>query len=164
MDGCDLIRAAAETTNLVVDGYLGDLADADLVVRPVPGANHMAWQLGHLISSARQMVEAVVPGSMPALPAGFEERYTAKTAALDDLAAFDTKDTYARLLNAQRTAVLAVLDRLNAADLDRPVPPGPMEIFKTVGGVLHAACVLHPLMHSGQWVAVRRLKGLKPLF
>ena len=28
---------------------VSDLSDADLLVRPVPQANHIAWQLGHLI-------------------------------------------------------------------------------------------------------------------
>ena len=28
---------------------VSDLSDAELLVRPVPQANHIAWQLGHLI-------------------------------------------------------------------------------------------------------------------
>jgi hypothetical protein len=164
MDCRSFLRANAETANYLVESYLGDLSDANLLVRPVPGANHMAWQLGHLISANCQMMEAIAPGSMPELPAGFAERYTSKTAALDDPAAFDKKDDYARLLKAQHAAVLAALDRLSEADLDRPVPPGSLEVFKTVGGVLHAVCVLHPLMHAGQWAVVRRLLGMKPLF
>ena len=40
-----------------------DLSDADLLVRPAPSANHIAWQLGHLIASERNLVEAAAPGS-----------------------------------------------------------------------------------------------------
>ncbi len=31
--------------------YLGDLTDADIMVRAIPDTNHIAWQLGHLIQS-----------------------------------------------------------------------------------------------------------------
>ena len=36
--------------------YVQDLADADLLLRPVPGINHIAWQLGHLITGSKKML------------------------------------------------------------------------------------------------------------
>ena len=74
--------------------YLGDLDDADLLVRPVEGMNHIAWQLGHLISSERGMVEAIRPGSCPPLPEGFEANHDREDTTSDDPARFLSKDDY----------------------------------------------------------------------
>jgi hypothetical protein len=45
-----------------------------MLTRPVPGANHPAWQLGHLIVAETNAVNLVKPGAMPELPAGFGDR------------------------------------------------------------------------------------------
>ena len=55
-----------------------------MLKRPAPGANHVAWQLGHLISAETRLVEAAKPGSMPPLPEGFAERHSKDTAASDN--------------------------------------------------------------------------------
>src|SRR5271170_7679494 len=34
---------------------LADFSDADMLVRPCPGANHAAWQLGHLTAAETRM-------------------------------------------------------------------------------------------------------------
>ena len=66
------LKAGIDGGQFVVGTYLADLTDADLMVRPVPGSNHIAWQLGHLIQSEHQMVDMLKPGSMPKLPEGFQ--------------------------------------------------------------------------------------------
>ena len=48
MTGKDAIRTALEGTQSVLKMYVSDLSDADLFVRPVPSANHIAWQLGSM--------------------------------------------------------------------------------------------------------------------
>jgi hypothetical protein len=57
----------------LANSYLDDLTDADLLVRPIPGTNHIAWQLGHAIQAEHEMLQGVSPGAMPKLPAGFKE-------------------------------------------------------------------------------------------
>ena len=60
---------------------LADLSDADLFVRPVPGANHIAWQLGHLIiQEYRQMSSQELQIEYPCLPIGVEEQHSESTA------------------------------------------------------------------------------------
>ena len=51
MNDKNALQLALVSTQGMVPMYLGDLSDADLLVRPVPGANHIAWQIGHVISS-----------------------------------------------------------------------------------------------------------------
>src|SRR5262249_40970452 len=77
MRGSDAVRTALQSTPHLVTWFLGDLSDADLVVRPSPGANHIAWQMGHLIQSERHLIGSNVAASRyPDLPAGFAERHT----------------------------------------------------------------------------------------
>ena len=45
------ITAALQLPTTVVNMYLDDLTDAELLVRPAENMNHIAWQLGHLIQS-----------------------------------------------------------------------------------------------------------------
>jgi DinB family protein len=147
----------------IAQSYLGDLTDAELLVRPVPGANHIAWQLGHLVAAEHDLVEMVAPGSMPELPAGFKEKHSKQTAPSDDPKAFCTKAEYLKLLKEQRAGTLAALAKMSDADLSKPAPE-PMrshlatvaDMFSMQGG--------HLTMHAGQWAVVRRKLGRKPLF
>lgn len=163
MNARQAIRSSLEQTNMIVQGYLGDLSDTDLLTRPVPGANHIAWQLGHLIKSERDMVEGSCPGSMPDLPAGFAEKYSADTSKLDSPGAFHAKSVYLGLAEQQRAATLQALDKLTDADLDKPGPEAFRHFLKTVGDVFVMQGT-HWLMHAGQWAVVRRKLGRKPLF
>ena len=49
MNARDAIKLNINSANMICQGYLADLTDAELLIRPVPGANHIAWQLGHLL-------------------------------------------------------------------------------------------------------------------
>ena len=147
----------------VAGSYLTDLTDAELLVRPVAGANHIAWQLGHLVAAERDLIEMVVPGSMPKLPAGFKEKHSKEKATSDDPQAFCTKAEYLKLLKEQRDGTLAALAKLNDADLSKPAPEPLRSHLKTVGDVFSMQGG-HMVMHAGQWAVVRRKLGRKPLF
>ena len=54
--------------------HLADLTDAELMQRPVPQANHVNWQLGHLIAAETGML-GKAGAKMNELPAGFADRY-----------------------------------------------------------------------------------------
>ena len=163
MNASDAIRASIDAQTMIVNMYLGDLSDADLLVRPVEGANHIAWQLGHLISSEHKMIDAVCPGSMPPLPEGFDERYTSETAGSDEADDFLTKDEYMRLAGEQRAAALAALETLSDDRLDAAAPESMPEFVPTVGAVFSIQPT-HWMMHAGQWAVIRRKLGRPPLF
>ena len=93
----DSIRASLGIADFLVQKYLEDITPQEMLQRPAPDANHIAWQLGHLISAERRLVEAAVPGSMPPLPDGFAERHSKDTAASDNPADFLSKDEYFKL-------------------------------------------------------------------
>jgi hypothetical protein len=157
----DLLHQNLDSSERIVKTYLEDLDDQALLLRPVEGMNHIAWQLGHLISSERRMVEAVKPGSCPALPENFDAVHGRENTSSDDPKAFCPKAEYLRLADAQRAATKAVLDGLTDSDLDAPGPERMRQMAPTVGAVFQMAGS-HVLMHVGQFVGVRR-KLKKPV-
>lgn len=134
---------------------LSDLSDADLLFRPTPDANHIAWQLGHLIVSEVGLVTVAVPSASYQLPDGFKEQH-AKSMA-DKNEGFLTKDRYLAIQKDVRQVTLAALAGLSEADLDRPVQ-APIPVIKTAGDCLIVASG-HWLLHTGQWSVIRRLLG-----
>jgi uncharacterized damage-inducible protein DinB len=160
MSAKDVIRHTLGMSDNIIQSYLKDLSDADLLVRPVDGMNNIAWQLGHLIGSERYFVEIVKPGSGPALPADFEVGHGRESYKEEAPEKFYSVEKYKELWNAQRAATLAVLDGLSEADLAKTDPAFP-PYASTVGQLMNI-CGGHPLMHAGQFVAVRRKLG-KPV-
>lgn len=163
MNARQALKEAMNTPGMIANMYLQDLTDEDLLVRPVEGANHIAWQLGHLINSEHKMVELVCPGTMPPLPEGFGDKYTTETAASDNQADFHTKEELLKCMNEQRAGTLAALDKLTDDDLDAPAPEMLKRIAANVGGIFSMQPT-HWSMHAGQWVVVRRKLGRPPLF
>lgn len=163
MNARDAIKASFAMPDMICRRYLDDLKDADLLVRPVPGANHIAWQLGHLITSERAIVEAACPGSMPALPAGFAEKHNKDAAGNDDPKAFCKKDEYLKLYDQVRAATFKALDTVKEADFDKPGPEKYRQICPTVASIFLMQPE-HWTMHAGQWAIVRRKLGKPPLF
>ena len=156
------ITASLQLPTLVVNMYLEDLTDADLLIRPAENMNHIAWQLGHLIQSEHFHVTQIAPDAMPALPEGFQERHTKETAASDEPGDFLTKAEYVSLMQAQREASLKLLATLSDEELSQEAPEKVNYLGPTVGCIF-AGEATHWMMHAGQWAVVRRQLGKPPL-
>ncbi len=150
-------------SDMVWKSYVQDLNDEDLMVRPVPGANHIKWQIGHLIVSEARFNSLASPKLAVALPSGFEERYSAKSCGSDDPADFDSKATLLALADEQRAVTMAIIDHLDEVDLDARTPEHMQAYCPTVGDAL-VLIGSHWLMHAGQWAITRRKLGRPPLF
>src|SRR5947207_5782614 len=109
MNARDAIKLNINSANQICQSYLADLTDADLLVRPVPGANHIAWQLGHVINSECMLAQQHPAFVYPKLPAGFDKQHSPETAKADPAKGFGTKGQYLELFNATRQATLAGL-------------------------------------------------------
>ncbi|MEQ1904769.1 MAG: DinB family protein [Pirellulaceae bacterium] len=144
-------------------GYLGDLTEQDLMHRPAQNANHIRWQLGHLIVSEHEMIEGCFPGSMPKLPEGFKAKYAKETAASDKISDFHTKDQLMEAYKQQRAATLKNLEKVSEADLSKASPESMQSYAPTVGAALSMQGT-HWVMHAGQWAVIRRQLGRAPLF
>jgi len=100
---------------------------------------------------------------MPPLPAGFAERHTKDTARSDNPADFLSKDEYFKIAQDVRAATLAVMEKLSAAEFDKPVTGRVPPFVKRVGDAFLTAGT-HWIMHSGQWVVLRRKLGRERQF
>ena len=161
MNTKDALRGTADMSAMVLKSYVGDLSDAELMQRPGPGCNHLAWQLGHLISSECSMLDSIVPGAAAKLPEGFDEKHSKETTAVDDPTRFCSKQEYLDLMEQVRAASLAALEKIDESELDRPSPEKFREMFPTVGHIF-VLIATHGLMHAGQFVPARRALG-KPI-
>ncbi|MCA9172888.1 MAG: DinB family protein [Planctomycetales bacterium] len=157
------IRSTLALPNFVVGKYLEDLSDSELLVRPLPEMNHIAWQLGHLIAGEHFHISQVAEGAMPNLPEGFAERHSKDTAASDDPQDFLAQGEYLELMEQQREGTLRTLDAMSDEQLMAPSPESIRYFGPTVGAVF-AGEATHWMMHAGQWAVVRRKLGRPPLF
>ncbi len=161
MNAKDAIRSTMTIGSTVLTKYVSDLSDADLMRRPHAACNHLAWQLGHLISSEVSLVNMVCPGQGAALPAGFAEAHAKDAKDNDNPASFLTKQEYLDLYQQVRAASIAALDSFPENRLDEPGPERMRSMFPTLGDFF-LLIGTHPLMHAGQFVPIRRELG-KPV-
>ena len=163
MNGSQVIGTALASTQHMVNWYVSDLSDADLLVRPTAGANHIAWQLGHLIASETRLARQVPCVSYPGLPVGFEEQHAQGMATQESTQGFLGKQQYVDLFNQIREATNAGVAKLSDADLDRPTE-GQMAQFAPTLAALLILVSNHTMMHAGQFSVIRRKLGKPVLF
>ncbi|WP_435016383.1 DinB family protein [Tundrisphaera sp. TA3] len=158
MDAKVPCRQTLQGSDMFVGMYLKDLSDEDILIKPLPGMNPIAWQLGHLISVERMILETIQPGSSPALPEGFDAAHGKGKGQAEPPAGFSTLAEYQALWKAQRDATLALLEAQSDADLDKPNPVERLRHRATTLAELFNFIGLHTMLHVGQFVAVRRAK------
>lgn len=157
-----LLDGMSLSTKMMGD-FLSDLDDADLLTRPVEGANHVAWQLGHLITAEHRLMSGIGV-AMPELPDGFAHKHNKIAAANDNPADFLTKSQYIALYDEQRAASRLGLENYDEAKLTDPVPErGFPPFLKKIADVFYLLAA-HQTLHSGQFTATRRKLGKPRLF
>lgn len=164
MQAKEALKLTLTSTKAVLDMYLTDLADADLLVQPVPNSNSIAWQMGHLIAAEKRLLEKELPGATyPELPAVFEDQLNAKSPDATPRGGFLRKADYLEWFDKVRKATLANVDRLSDADFDKP-NTGRMAAMAPNLGALIVLVANHTLMHAGQFTVVRRALKKPVLF
>ena len=156
----DLLHYNVTLSHNITKTYLGDITDEEMLVRAVPGSNHLAWQLGHLVASERSLLEAIGV-DVPDLPEGFVEKHGKENTDSDDPSEFLSKSEYFELMDQMHQAADAAIDKTDEAGLDVPTPEKLRSFFPNVGAVL-LMMGGHEMMHSGQIAAIRRKLG-KPI-
>lgn len=164
MNGVQVIQGALGSTQWLLTKFVEDLSDADLLTRPVPGANHLAWQIGHLINSEVMLVKSELPeANYPALAADWADVHGPNAAGNDGPAGFRSKAEYIACFNGVRAATIANVGKLTEADLSRPTKGRMAEFAPKLGDVL-VLVANHTLMHAGQFSVLRRKLGKPVLF
>ena len=156
MKATDVVKLALSSTQDSLQMYLGDLADADLKVRPVASANNIAWQLAHLIVAEKMLLEGELPGvKYPEIPAAIASLGSERTGKVDPPEGYLPKTQYLDLLGKMRAATIAAVGNLADADLDKPNTGMMAKSAPTLGALL-ILIANHTLMHGGQFTVVRR--------
>jgi uncharacterized damage-inducible protein DinB len=109
------------------------------------------------------MISGCNVGAAPALPAGFADKFTPKTASIDDLAAFGTKAQLLDQFAKVRSASINWVKSLSQSDMSKPGPE-PMKGFCPTVGHIVLLLADHTAMHVGQMQVVRRKLGKPILF
>lgn len=156
----DVIKSTINMGHMILTTYVGDMTDEDIMVRVTPDANHIAWQLGHLVSSENHMLSQA---GLPAAPVSDElaASYSPESSTSDDPAKFHKKEQYLAWIDVQRAATFAALDALADADLDKDSPEEMRAYAPKIGDVFNIVGV-HTVMHAAQFVPIRRKLG-KPV-
>ena len=165
MDMKQFTKQALAGNTEFLKNTLADFSDADLFVRPCPGANHAAWQLGHLCG-AEVFLTSACGAKTFALPAGFNELFDKKTAMIDDAKKFGDFATKAALLSLFekiRAGTIAWVDGMSSADMDKPTPEKFQRMWPTAGALAEGMAG-HVMMHTGQFQVIRRKLGKPVLF
>lgn len=163
MQAKEAVKIALSSTQNLLNWYLSDLSDQDLTLRPVPSANNIAWQMGHLIHSEPELLGSMPGATYPELPATLKQDYTGKKSGVVPPGGYLPKAQYLEWFTKMRTATLANVDRITDADLDRPTT-GEMAKFAPNLGALLLLTANHTLMHAGQFTVVRRALNKPVLF
>ena len=162
MNAIEIIVREQNTTLEILKTVVADFTDKEMLARPCPGANHPIWQIGHLCVAETNIVNAIKPGAMPELPAGFADKFAnKKTNHIDDPKQLATKQQVMDLFIKTHQATMAFTKTLTEADLDKPAPERFVKMMPTVGDLL-AMQSWHAMMHIGQ-IQVARRKLEKPV-
>jgi hypothetical protein len=148
-------------SDFLMNAYIADLTEDEMFLQPVSGMNHIAWQLGHLISAERAFAEMIKPGASPALPAGFDDIHSRTDTKGTTREQFLSKEAYLELYKAQRAATNAIMESASDELLATPTTDSYAQIAPDFGSLLNMIG-LHYMMHLGQFVAVRRTAN-KPI-
>jgi hypothetical protein len=142
---------------------LADFSDQDMLVRPVPSANHALWQLGHLAVTEAWMLEHLTGNDAVPPPAHWQGKFKKDQAKNDDPEFFPKKGE-----------ILAYFDKVRAATADwvRASTPAALEkgtgdaikAFAPTAGHLILMFPVHAAMHIGQFQVIRRKLGKPVLF
>lgn len=152
----ELASLALSTASDTMQMFLGDLADQEIRVRPVPNANNIAWQLAHLIVAEKFLLDGQLPGVVyPEPPAAITSLGIERTGKLDPPEGYLPKVQYLEWCKKMRDATLAAVDKLSDSDFDRPNTNSMAKFAPTLGALL-ILVANHTLMHGGQFSVVRR--------
>jgi hypothetical protein len=156
----DVVAQSLTQSAMLLNRYTADLTPQEYLHRPAPKANCVAWTIGHLILSDRGVLKRLGHADLPALPDGFEKRFS-RDEGCTQATEFGDTSILLPLFNQHRQRLIDAVKRASAEQLNAPLEkPHPM--FGNVGEMALFMSA-HAAMHAGQFTIVRRSLGRPPL-
>jgi roadblock/LC7 domain-containing protein len=159
----ETLAAAIQQDLDMIKTHLNDFTDAEWMTRPVPAANHAAWQMAHLANFDVMVAGVLAPGAKVSKPASLDQCQGAEAAKSDDPKKFPTKAEVLKVMDEANAIQVAAIKNMSDADFDKPSPEQFRQWAPTVG---HLVLLLpaHASMHLGQIQVIRRKLGRPVMF
>jgi len=156
----DVIAHSLTQSAMLLNRYTADLTPQEYLHRPTPKANCVAWTIGHLTLSDRNVLKRLGVSDLPPLPDGFEKRFS-RDAGCPEASEFGDVSQLLPLFNQHRQRLIDAVKRATPQQLSAPLEkPHPM--FANAGEMALFMSA-HAAMHAGQVTIVRRSLGRPPL-
>lgn len=157
----EAIDYAMRASKIMVHRFVDDLKSSDFEFQPAPGANCVAWILGHLALTDRRSLAWLGVSDLPELPSGFDEMFPKTGQKAGVQSGFGDPKAIVAAFDAHRDRLIAALKAVDPAKfLEPPSFQSPMFSDKGEGYLFMG---LHTAMHMGQVSAIRRSLGHAPL-
>jgi uncharacterized damage-inducible protein DinB len=157
----DAIAYALRTSKALFHRYLDDLKPQEFEHQPCPGGNSAAWIVGHLIRTDRRSLGWLGATDLPAVPDGFEERFTPSRASATQQKGYGDSRELVALFDAHRDRLIEAVLAADESKLREP-PAMQSPLFTDRGEAL-LFMALHTAMHLGQVSTIRRSLGYPPI-
>ena len=141
--------------------YLRDFPEDKYTHQPWPGANHVAWALGHLMVTDNWVLTTF--GGANRDPDGkLSELYGMGSRPTDEPARYASPADLRGQLERVQAELLRHVERMGEAELLQPCAGELAEFAPDKLGLLFQMA-WHEGMHAGQIVAIRKALGLAPV-
>jgi uncharacterized damage-inducible protein DinB len=157
----EAIAYALRTSKALFHRYLDDLKPQEFEHQPCPGGNSAAWIVGHLVRTDRRSLGWLGATELPAVPDGFEERFSPTRTAASEQKGYDDAKELVALFDAHRDRLIAAVLAADESKFPEP-PPMQSPLFADRGEAL-LFMALHTAMHLGQVSTIRRSLGYPPV-
>jgi len=162
MTGVEAFKTTMGLSAMLFESLAEDLRDSPMAV-PCDGGNHALWSVGHMAYSEGQFLYMLFDMENPV--AQWKDLFDGGTQPSSDASIYPTYDEVIDRYRELRAQMMARLDELTDADLDKPTPNPPEgfeQFFGTIGNAL-AALATHPMHHRGQLADARRSLQREPV-
>ncbi len=165
MTTIDFIKSSLITSRQWTLSLIQDLKDEPLAQPTAKGGNHALWILGHLAYSDSSILHEMIQGKDTCPLHALKDQFDFKSEPTTNASDYPSFDELMAHFESAQTELLAYLDTITDADLDKPALGCPDEwkdFFGTIGQSLSVS-IMHPTMHYGQLADTRRALGRERL-
>jgi uncharacterized damage-inducible protein DinB len=151
-------KAALDLARRSTLKLIEDIPPDKLCHRPVPGANHVLWVLGHLASSDN-FFATTLGDREPVIDKQWDELFGMGSKPTEDPRDYPSLDEVKAGLQRAREAMVESFRSMGEQKLQSPTPDDWRNFAPTYAAVM-ASIAFHEGFHAGQLSAVRRSLGL----
>lgn len=165
MTRLDIAIRQIEAARRDTKGFVKDVNEAEWFRQPFEGANHIAWQVGHLAIAEYGLIAGEVLGltfdEVDWISADFRALFKRGSTPISDGTAYPSPAELRVMLDHIHDHVMGLLAGLPDERLDE-APTFGHPLAETKLEAMHL-CARHEALHAGQIAMLRRAFGMPPI-